>query len=65
MEVRLQQQKPPDNSAEQQTSNDLVKLIRKLRWMGREDEAKQAQLELARCRSRPVETVIAGPADTD
>ena len=46
MRVRLQQQKPPDDSAEQQTSNDLVKLIRKLRWMGMENEAERVQVEL-------------------
>jgi hypothetical protein len=65
MGVQLEQQKPSDTSAEQQLSNDLVKLIRKLRWMGMEDEAKHVQVELAQCRSRPAETVIAGPEDTD
>ena len=63
MQVQPKQQKLPDT--EQQRSNDLIKLIRKLRWMGMEDEAKQARVELARCRCRPAETVIAGPADTD
>ena len=65
MEVPLERQKPPDVSAEQKQSNDLVRLIRKLRWMRMEDQARQMQLELALRRSRPAETVIAGPADTD
>ena len=36
MEMPLEKQKPPDVLAEQRTSNKLVKLIRKLRWMGME-----------------------------
>jgi hypothetical protein len=65
VEVRPERQKSPDVSAEQKLSNDLIRLIRKLRWMRMDDQAKQAQVELARCRSKPAETVIAGPADTD
>jgi hypothetical protein len=33
METRHEQEKSPDSLAEQRASNELVKLIRKLRWM--------------------------------
>ena len=33
----------PDVSAEQRASNDRIKLIRKLRWMGMESEARRLQ----------------------
>jgi hypothetical protein len=36
------------NSAEPPTAAELVKLIRKLRWIGLEDEARQLQLALDR-----------------
>ncbi len=49
MEMSLEQQKPPDALAEQRASNKLVKLIRKLRWMGMEEEAERVQMELAQC----------------
>jgi hypothetical protein len=42
MEIGHDRQKPPDGSAEQRTSNELVNLIRKLRWMGLEAEAEKA-----------------------
>lgn len=50
MEMLLRQPKPPDVSAEQRASNELVKPIRKLRWMGMEKEAVSAQMQLVRCR---------------
>jgi hypothetical protein len=43
--MRHNQQKPLDDLAEPRTSNELVKLIRKLRWMGMEEEAERAQDE--------------------
>lgn len=46
-------------------SNELSKLIRKLRWIGMEEEAQRLQLA---ARSLPVEqrgTVSAGPFSTD
>jgi hypothetical protein len=49
MEMRLDQQKPPEVSAEQRASNELVKLIRKLRWMGMEEEVERARDELSKC----------------
>jgi hypothetical protein len=44
-------QKPPDTSTVHRTSNELVKLIRKLRWMGMDEEAKKLQNELTRRRA--------------
>jgi len=49
MEMVLEQQKSPDVSAEQRESNKLLKLIRKLCWMGMEEEAERVQMELAQC----------------
>jgi hypothetical protein len=48
-----------------QHPNDLSKLIRKLRWIGMEEEARRLQSVM---RSLPVEqrgTVSAGPFSTD
>lgn len=45
-------------------ANDLVKRIRKLRWMGMEDEAEQLQQELTR-RCTDGDTVVATPRETD
>jgi hypothetical protein len=56
---------PPDVSPEQRASNELIQLIRKLRWMGMEDEVKQAQKALTLCPSGPADSGIAGPRDTD
>ncbi len=41
------------------------RLIRKLRWMGMEEEAERAQTELAECGFRPADSVLAAPRDTD
>ncbi len=66
MEVRLeQQQKPPDTSLVHKASNELIKLIRKLRWMGMEEEAKGLQTELTRRRAAAADSVLAAPAETD
>jgi hypothetical protein len=45
-------------------ANDLVKRIRKLRWMGMEDEAERLQQELTR-RCADADTVVATPRETD
>jgi hypothetical protein len=50
-------------SSEQQTASQLVKRIRKLRWMGMEDEAKRLQSALDRIEHE--ECVLAAPRDTD
>ena len=55
--------KAPEVSPEQRAVVELVKRIRKLRWIGMEDEADLAQIELAR-RFAPVDSV-AVPRVTD
>ena len=65
MNMPLGQTKRPDLSAEQQTANDLITVIRKLRWMHMEDEAGQVQMQLASCRAAPTDTVLSEPPDTD
>jgi hypothetical protein len=63
MEMPREKQKPPDVLAEQRTSNKLVKLIRKLRWMGMEEEAERVQMDLAQ-RDVPPVNVVAGFGQT-
>ena|ERR1700730_12159077 len=66
MEMLRGQQNRLDVLEEQKTSNELVKRIRKLRWIGMEREAEGAEMQLALL--RPVslaDSVFAGPHDTD
>lgn len=65
MEMQIESQKPPDTSLVQNTSNELVKLIRKLRWVGMEQEAEHLQEELARRHATGADSVLAAPAETD
>ena len=52
MTMAFDQQTPVHFSEPESTANDLVKLIRKLRWIGMEDEADRLLGELAqRCTS--------------
>ncbi len=55
METLLRRQECPDVSIEQRRSSELVKLIRKLRWMGLEGEAERVQVAL--CRGTPAADV--------
>ncbi len=62
-----QQQEPPDTSDTSSTHkapNELIKLIRKLRWMGMEEEAKGLQKELKQ-RATAGDSVLATPTETD
>jgi hypothetical protein len=52
------------NTAQQQ-ANRLIRLIRKLRWMGMEEESARAQTELAQCGGEPTDSVIAASRETD
>ena len=61
----MARQKPPDTSTVHRTSNELVKLIRKLRWMGMDEEAKKLQNELTRRRATLVDSVLATSGETD
>ena len=64
MEMSRRPQKPPDGSGRQQ-ANERIRLIRKLRWMGMEEEAQRVQTELARCNVQPADSVLAAPRETD
>ena len=61
----LEQQKSADSSPAQRASNELVKLIRKLRWMGMEEEAKKMEEQLTHCDVRAEDSVVAASRETD
>jgi hypothetical protein len=44
-------------------ATELIKRIRKLRWIGMDEEADLLQLQLESCGAAPV--VVAAPKDTD
>ena len=62
MEMPLEQQKPSDAAARQK-ADELIKLLRKLRWMGMEEEALRAEAALRNV--SPADSVLAAPHDTD
>jgi hypothetical protein len=51
------------NAPARQRANELIKLIRKLRWMGMEEEAERAETALRGV--SPADIVLATPSDTD
>ena len=54
-----------ERSTQQRASDEMVKLIRKLRWVGLESEAKSIERELT-ARAMPAgDSVIATPRETD
>ena len=66
MEIRHDLQKPHDGLAEQKSSNELVKLIRKLRWIGSEKEAERVEDELTLRRvAGESDSVVAASRETD
>jgi hypothetical protein len=65
MEMPHNQQKPPDGMGEQRTTNELVKLIRKLRWMGLEREAEKVENQLILRKGQAADSVIAASRETD
>ncbi len=58
------QQSTTDAATAQSGSNELVKLIRKLRWIGMNDEAARLQAELTR-RHAAADSVVAMSGETD
>lgn len=63
MQARPRDQDIPDVSADQRASNEMIKLIRKLRWMGMEGEAERLRNALA---GMPrADSVVAEPRETD
>jgi len=65
MQMRHDQQKPPEISAAQRASNELVKLIRKLHWMGMQAEEERAREELTKCQIPATDSVVAASCETD
>jgi hypothetical protein len=63
METPPRQQERPDVSTEQRRSSELVKLVRKLRWMGMEADAERVETTL--CGLSPADSVLAAPRETD
>ena len=62
----LERTEPPDSATvEQRTSNELVRLIRKLRWIGMETEADALAEELEQRRDAGAFSVITPSRDTD
>lgn len=53
------------SSANATASNETIKLIRKLRWIGMEEEAKKLEHELAEREGTTADCVVASPRDTD
>jgi hypothetical protein len=64
MENRSEQM-PPQVSSEQKRSGELVKLVRKLRWMGMENEAEQVEKQLLLQQVPAADSVIAASRETD
>jgi len=54
-----------DVSDDQRASDALVRLIRKWRWMGMDDEVERGEKTLTARDLQPADTVLAGPSDTD
>jgi hypothetical protein len=46
-------------------TSELAKMVRKLRWIGMEDEARQLQIALSAFPAGERETVLAGAPSTD
>jgi hypothetical protein len=63
MEIFINNTGWPDVPAELRTTSELAKLVRKLRWIGMEEEAKQVQLVLRRIDLAA--TLLADPSETD
>ena len=52
-------------SVPQEASWEWAKLIRKLRWIGMDEEAQKLQRELAEREAAAEDSVVATPRDTD
>jgi hypothetical protein len=57
-----QHQQSPANAT---APNETIKLIRKLRWIGMEDEAQKLERELSEREGTTADCVVATPRDTD
>jgi hypothetical protein len=63
METMANAGEPPGLSPEQRAARELAKRIKKLRWIGEEENAKQLQAALSRL--PPGECVLLLPMSTD
>lgn len=64
-ETSVQTSAAEPQSPNQASSTELVKLIRKLRWIGMEEEARQLQSALRRFPAEQVEPVLDDKPNTD
>ena len=58
-------QQLPDFSPEQKESAEIAKMIRKLRWIGKEDEAHSLEIQMTEYRLVARASVLADPLSTD
>ena len=65
MEMSLERQTLADASALPAASDELIRLICKLRWIGMEDEAERLMQELTRRRAAADDSVVANQGETD
>jgi hypothetical protein len=65
MDTHLNQANAPASSAQLRASNELVRLIVKLRWMGLEDEADCIEKQVASLTVPVAGSVCAAPGETD
>lgn len=63
MELRTLKSQRPDVSGQERLASELLKKIRKLRWIGLYDEARRLEGDL--CRLESAHVILAEPADTD
>jgi hypothetical protein len=55
----------PDVSSDQRESVEIAKLIRKLRWIGKEEEAGTMERRMTKLPRTSVACVLADPLTTD
>jgi hypothetical protein len=65
MAMAFDQQTSVHLSEPENDAGELVKLIRKLRWIGMDDEAERLQRKLALQRTEVDDTVVARSGETD
>ena len=65
MEGTFGQDNYRDPSPNKQALNEPIKLIRKLRWIGMEEQAKELQSIMVRDHIQAVDSVVAECSETD
>lgn len=65
--MAMLQHRPSQNLplGETRGPNETIKLIRKLRWIGMDEEAQKLQRELTLRDAAPDDSVVATPRETD